>query len=125
MTRVGRSDGGAANHRERAMASRPMIGTTSSAITADWRDFLALTKPRVMTLLVFTGLSGLLAAPVSHHPGLAFAALLCIALGAGPAGSLNQWYEDDLDAKMQRHARRPLPVGRMERQSGTQSAVWR
>src|SRR3546814_624136 len=123
MTRVGRSDGGAANHRERAMASRPMIGTTSSAITADWRDFLALTKPRVMTLVVFTGLCGLLAAPVSIHPVLAFTAILCIALGAGAAGALNQWYEADLDAKMKRTAGRPLPAGRMDRQSALHFGV--
>src|SRR3546814_20807246 len=100
MTRVGRSDGGAANHRERAMASRPMIGTTSSAITADWRDFLALTKPRVMTLVVFTGLCGLLAAPVSLHPGLAFTEILFIALGAGVSGVLNQWYEASMEGQI-------------------------
>ncbi|HEY9580821.1 MAG TPA: heme o synthase [Rhizorhapis sp.] len=105
------------------MASRPMIGTTSSAITADWRDFLALTKPRVMTLVVFTGLCGLLAAPVSIHPVLAFTAILCIALGAGAAGALNQWYEADLDAKMKRTAGRPLPAGRMDRQSALHFGV--
>jgi len=84
-------------------------------LPADWRDFWALTKPPVMTLVVFTGLCGLLAAPTSVHPVLGFTAVLCIALGAGAAGALNQWYEADLDAKMRRTAARPLPAGRMER----------
>ena len=74
------------------------------SLPADWRDFLALTKPRVMSLVVFTGLCGLLAAPVPVNPVLGFAAVLCIALGAGAAGALNQWYEADLDAKMKRTA---------------------
>ncbi|MEO5809298.1 MAG: heme o synthase [Sphingomicrobium sp.] len=74
----------------------------------------ALTKPRVMSLVVFTGLCGLLAAPVPVNPVLGFTAVLCIALGAGAAGALNQWYEADLDAQMKRTAGRPLPSGRME-----------
>ena len=89
--------------------------TAAPEITADWRDLFALTKPRVMTLVVFTGLCGLLAAPVSIHPVLGFAAVLCIALGAGAAGALNMWYEADLDAKMKRTASRPLPAGRLDR----------
>lgn len=94
-----------------------------TGVTADWRDFLALTKPRVMSLVVFTGLCGLLAAPVAIHPVLAFTAILCIALGAGAAGALNQWYEADLDALMKRTASRPLPAGRMDRQSALQFGV--
>jgi protoheme IX farnesyltransferase len=90
---------------------------------ADWRDFLALTKPRVMTLVVFTALCGMLAAPVSVHPVIGFTAILCIALGAGAAGALNQWYEADLDAAMRRTAQRPLPAGRMERQSALHFGV--
>ena len=62
-----------------------------AAMPADWRDFLALTKPRVMTLVVFTGLCGLLVAPVPLPPVLGFAAILCIALGAGAAAALNMW----------------------------------
>ncbi|MBA3667972.1 MAG: protoheme IX farnesyltransferase [Sphingomonas sp.] len=95
----------------------------STSIPADWRDLLALTKPRVMTLVVFTGLAGLLAAPVSVNPVLGFAAVLCIALGAGAAGALNQWYEADLDAKMKRTASRPLPAGRMTRQTALHFGV--
>jgi len=90
---------------------------------ADWRDFLALTKPRVMTLVVFTGLCGMLAAPVVVDPVLGFTAILCIALGAGAAGALNQWYEADLDAVMKRTAQRPLPAGRMDRQSALHFGV--
>ncbi len=90
---------------------------------ADWRDFLALTKPRVMTLVVFTGLCGMLAAPVAIHPVIGFTAILCIALGAGAAGALNQWYEADIDAVMRRTAKRPLPAGRMERQSALHFGV--
>lgn len=90
--------------------------TNPAALPADWRDFVALTKPRVMYLVVFTGLCGLLAAPVMPPPVLGFTAILCIALGAGACGALNQWYEADVDAKMRRTAQRPLPAGRMERE---------
>ncbi|WP_380872581.1 protoheme IX farnesyltransferase [Sphingomonas sp. DBB INV C78] len=90
---------------------------------ADWRDFLALTKPRVLSLVVFTGLCGMLAAPASIHPVLGFTAILCITLGAGAAGALNQWYEADIDAKMKRTANRPLPAGRMDRQAALHFGV--
>ncbi|MCC6924500.1 heme o synthase [Novosphingobium sp.] len=84
-------------------------------LPADWRDFWSLTKPRVMSLVIFTGLCGLLAAPVAVNPILGFTAILCIALGAGGSAALNQWWEADLDAKMKRTAARPLPAGRMDR----------
>jgi protoheme IX farnesyltransferase len=90
---------------------------------AEWRDFLALTKPRVMTLVVFTGLCGLLAAPGHVHPVIGFTAILCIALGAGAAAALNQWYEADIDALMRRTANRPLPAGRMERDAALHFGV--
>ena len=95
-----------------------------AALPADWRDFVALTKPRVMSLVVFSGLCGLLVAPVQLPPVLGFTAILCIALAAGACGALNQWYEADIDAKMRRTARRPLPAGRMERQSALHFGVW-
>jgi protoheme IX farnesyltransferase len=94
-----------------------------AALPADWRDLLALTKPRVMSLVVFTGLAGLLAAPVSVHPVLGFTAILCIALGAGAAAALNMWYEADLDALMKRTRGRPLPAGRMDRQAALHFGV--
>ncbi len=96
---------------------------TDSVLPASARDLFALTKPRVMSLVVFTGLCGLLAAPGAVHPVLGFAAVLCIALGAGAAGALNQWYEADLDGKMKRTANRPLPAGRMERQTALHFGV--
>jgi len=97
--------------------------TNQAALPADWRDFVALTKPRVMSLVVFSGLCGLLVAPVQLPLVLGFTAILCIALAAGACGALNQWYEADLDAKMRRTARRPLPAGRMERESALHFGV--
>jgi len=97
--------------------------TNPAALPADWRDFLALTKPRVMSLVVFSGLCGLLVAPVRLPLVLSFTAILCIALGAGACGALNQWYEADIDAKMRRTASRPLPAGRMDRQSALHFGV--
>ncbi len=88
---------------------------SSTQLPTDWRDFFALTKPRVMSLVIFTGLCGLLAAPGSIHPVIGFTAVLCIALGAGGAAALNQWWEADIDAGMKRTAARPLPAGRMNR----------
>jgi protoheme IX farnesyltransferase len=97
--------------------------TNPAALPADWRDILALTKPRVMSLVVFTGLCGMLAAPQLPPLVLGFTAILCIALGAGACGALNQWYEADLDAKMRRTAKRPLPDGRMDRQTALHFGV--
>lgn len=94
-----------------------MDSVRTLTLPAEWRDFFALTKPRVMTLVIFTGLCGLLAAPGSIHPVIAFTAILCIAVGAGGAAALNQWWEADIDAGMKRTAQRPLPAGRMERTS--------
>ena len=94
-----------------------------AALPADWRDFLALTKPRVMSLVVFSGLCGLLVAPVQLPLALGFTAILCIALGAGACGALNQWYEVEVDAKMRRTAKRPLPAGRMDRQAALHFGV--
>jgi heme o synthase len=93
------------------------IVTRDIILPAEWRDFWALTKPRVMSLVVFTALCGLLAAPGNIHPMLGFTAILCIAVGAGASGALNQYYESEIDAKMARTAKRPLPDGRMDRQS--------
>ena len=76
-----------------------------------------------MSLVVFTGLCGMLAAPVALPPALGFTAILCIALAAGAAGALNQWYEADLDAKMRRTANRPLPARRMDRQTALHFGV--
>ena len=76
-------------------------------------EYLEILKPRVMALVVFTGLVGLSLAPGHLHPVLAAVAVLCIAVGAGSAGAINMWYDRDIDALMRRTARRPLPTGRM------------
>ncbi|MGI4880804.1 MAG: heme o synthase [Janthinobacterium lividum] len=80
---------------------------------ADWQDYVALLKPRVMSLVVFSALCALVVAPGHINPFLGFVAVLCVAIGAGAAGALNQWYEADIDALMKRTADRPLPAGRV------------
>jgi heme o synthase len=82
---------------------------------ADVADYIALLKPRVMSLVVFTALVGLVIAPGHVHPVLAFTSILCIAVGAGASGALNMWYEADIDALMSRTANRPIPRGRITR----------
>jgi protoheme IX farnesyltransferase len=84
-------------------------GTTPTRV----RDYVDLLKPRVMSLVVFTGLVGVMIAPVHIHPFEAFLAVLAIALGSGAAGAINMWYERDIDALMTRTANRPLPAGRV------------
>ena len=76
-------------------------------------DFVQLMKPRVMSLVIFTALTGMAVAPGSLHPVLALIALLMIAVGAGASGALNMWYDADIDAQMQRTAARPIPRGRV------------
>src|SRR3569833_1327078 len=78
-------------------------------------DFLALLKPRVMSLVVFTGLAGIVAAPGHVHPLTAFTALLCIAVAGGASGCLNMAYDSDIDRLMSRTATRPIPLGRIDR----------
>jgi protoheme IX farnesyltransferase len=81
---------------------------------ARFGDYVALLKPRVMSLVVFTALVGLLVAPVRLHPVEAFAAILFIAIGAGASGALNMWWDADIDARMRRTAKRPIPAGVVE-----------
>jgi protoheme IX farnesyltransferase len=82
---------------------------------ASVRDYFELLKPRVMSLVVFTALVGLLIAPGDLHPVLGFTAILCIAIGAGASGALNMWFDADIDAKMSRTRNRPIPTGRIAR----------
>lgn len=77
------------------------------------RDWVALLKPRVMSLVVFSAVAGLLVAPGHLHPVLAVTAILCIAVAAGASGAINMWYDRDIDAVMRRTARRPIPAGRI------------
>jgi protoheme IX farnesyltransferase len=78
-------------------------------------DYFALLKPRVMSLVVFTALVGMMVAPGHLHPVVGFVGLLCIAIGAGAAGALNMWYDADIDALMTSTAERPIPAGRVAR----------
>ena len=78
---------------------------------AEWKDWFALLKPRVVSLVVFTGLVGMLIAPGHLNPVLGVAAVLCIAVAAGAAGAINMWYDRDIDAVMRRTAKRPIPAG--------------
>ncbi|MCT4558687.1 MAG: heme o synthase [Pelagimonas sp.] len=87
---------------------------------AQFGDYFALLKPRVMTLVVFTAFVGLLAAPVPVHPFIGFCAVLFIALGGGASGALNMWYDSDIDAVMRRTAKRPIPSGRVTREEAFQ-----
>jgi len=94
--------------------TRPADATRlTTAPVAALGDYIEILKPRVMSLVVFTGLVGLAVAPGHLHPVLAGVAVLCIAVGAGAAGAINMWYDRDIDAIMRRTAGRPLPAGRM------------
>ncbi len=90
-----------------------VIEAVELAPSTEWRDWLLLLKPRVVSLVVFTGAIGLFLAPGHLHPVLAFTAILCIAIAAGAAGALNMWWERDIDALMLRTRRRPIPDGRL------------
>jgi protoheme IX farnesyltransferase len=92
---------------DHALALTPRISEAGVA------DYIALLKPRVMSLVIFTALVGLLIAPGHVHPVLAFTSILCIAVGAGASGALNMWFDADIDALMSRTAKRPIPAGRV------------
>ena len=89
------------------------VSSQGAAAAAGPGDYFALLKPRVMSLVVFTGLVGVLVAPGAIHPAMAAVAVLCIAAGAGAAGAINMWYDRDIDAVMARTAHRPIPAGRV------------
>jgi len=87
-------------------------------------DFISLMKPRVMSLVVFTALIGLVMAPVSLHPVVAVSAVILIAIGAGAAAALNMWYDADIDAVMARTKTRPVPAGRIDRDEALMFGLW-
>ena len=91
--------------------SSAQIGAVARSAEPEFRDFVALLKPRVMSLVVFTALAGMVAAPVWIHPVVALASLICIAAGAGASGALNMWWDADIDARMSRTRKRPVPSG--------------
>ena len=88
--------------------------TVPRSAEPEFRDFVLLLKPRVMSLVVFTALAGMVAAPVGVHPAVALASLICIAVGAGASGALNMWWDADIDARMARTRSRPVPSGVIE-----------
>jgi protoheme IX farnesyltransferase len=94
---------------ETGVESETAVGAGTAGATVG--DFLVLMKPRVMSLVVFTALVGMVAAPGNLHPVLGAIALLCVAAGAGASGALNMWYDADIDARMARTAARPIPRG--------------
>lgn len=95
---------------------------------AHWRDYVDLLKPRIMLLVVFTGIAGMVAAPGALdggiHPIIAFTAILCLTFGAGAAGAINMWYDRDIDALMQRTASRPIPAGKVAPEAALSFALF-
>ena len=96
------------NEHDALTAPAPVAG-----LEGDAGDFFALLKPRVMSLVVFTALVGMLMAPGEIHPVIGFIAILAIAVGGGASGALNMWYDADIDLMMGRTAKRPIPAGRI------------
>ncbi len=103
--------------------SLPLEQEAAHHTAATIRDYFTLLKPRVMSLVVFTGLIGLLIAPGTLHPFLAITAVFCIALGSGAAGAINMWYERDIDAVMKRTQHRPIPAGRVMPEKALEFAI--
>ncbi len=96
-----------------SVEAQPLAENAVPVSAASWRDYVALLKPRVMSLVVFTAFAGLVAAPGTLHPILAATAILCVAVAAGAAGAVNMWYDRDIDAVMKRTRGRPIPRGRV------------
>jgi protoheme IX farnesyltransferase len=103
--------------------STETVGAEAQAAGARVADFIELLKPRVMSLVVFSGFAGLMVAPGDLHPVLAAVAVLCIAVGAGASGAINMWYDRDIDAIMQRTRKRPIPAGRVDPQEAVSFGI--
>jgi heme o synthase len=97
-----------------AMVTADTAAKSATHAPARWQDYVQLLKPRVMSLVVFTGLTGLICANTPVNPILGAVAILCIAVGAGASGALNMWYDADIDALMRRTRGRPVPSGRVQ-----------
>src|SRR3569623_1790952 len=95
-------------------AAKTAPKTAPKSAPARWQDFVQLLKPRVMSLVVFTALTGLICADRPVNPILGAVAILCIAVGAGASAALNMWYDADIDARMRRTRGRPVPAGRVQ-----------
>jgi protoheme IX farnesyltransferase len=96
-----------------ARAPSSVVQASNDVLEADYRDWIALLKPRVLSLVVFSGLVGLIVAPGHLNPVLAFTAIVCITVAAGACGAINMWYDRDIDAIMRRTRSRPIPAGRI------------
>jgi protoheme IX farnesyltransferase len=96
-----------------AEGEMPSVPVSDIEDGSDARDWLMMLKPRVMTLVVFTAIVGMIAAPGHLHPVLAITAIICISIGAGAAGAINMWYDRDIDLIMRRTRKRPIPAGRI------------
>ena len=103
--------------------SSQAVGADAQTAGARVADFIELLKPRVMSLVVFSGFAGLRVAPGDLHPVLATVAVLCIAVGAGASGAINMWYDRDIDAIMQRTRKRPIPAGRVDPQEAVSFGI--
>lgn len=110
----------AASHAETTAGRAPAEAEPSAGqlVWSELKDWIALLKPRVLLLVVFTGIAGLLVAPGHIEPFLGVVAVLAIAMGAGAAGAINMWYDRDIDAVMRRTQRRPIPSGRVSAEAG-------
>src|SRR4051795_8473036 len=97
-----------------AMSQALPNAKSATATPVRWQDFVQLLKPRVMSLVVFTALTGLVCADRPVHPFLAAMAILCIAVGAGASAALNMWYDADIDSQMRRTRGRPVPSGKVQ-----------
>jgi protoheme IX farnesyltransferase len=102
-------------------ASAPLDASSAGSEVRDW---FTLLKPRVLSLVVYSGVAGLLVAPGHMHPILAITAILCITIAAGAAGAINMWYDRDIDAVMRRTMNRPIPAGRITPDSALAYGVW-
>lgn len=102
----------------------PDVSVIDHGHDAEFGDFVALLKPRVMSLVVFTAAVGLFVAPVGVHPVIAFASILFIAIGAGASGALNMWWDADIDEVMKRTRNRPIPAGRVTAQDAKLLGLW-
>jgi len=100
------------------------LSTSTPEGEASFGDYIALFKPRVMSLVVFTAFVGLMVAPVSVHPMVAFTSILFIAVGAGASGALNMWWDADIDMVMKRTQSRPIPAGRVQPGEALQLGIW-
>ena len=100
------------------------LSATPDLNDAEFGDYFALLKPRVMSLVVFTAAAGLFVAPVGVHPLIAFASILFIAIGAGASGALNMWWDADIDQVMKRTSNRPIPSGRVGANEAKQLGLW-